>query len=205
MKRRLKFTRARKDWMVKDWNRVIFMDEMAIKVGQERTSCVFVRRKKGEEYHKDCVDERKRATGGMMFWGAFRGGKMGPGFFFDLPKGQTITSVVYRDQVLLGPLKKFVDESCSKDFEPIVMEDNASVHKGVNKEERNRMKWVEYEHPPNSPDLNPIEHIWANIKDQITRYYAHITWQAEMHRVVQEMWDNFMDTQWDGLIASMPA
>lgn len=112
---------------------------------------------------------------------------MGLGFFFDLRKGQTITSVVYRDQVLLELLKTFVDESRSKDFEHIVMENNASVHNGVNKEERKRMKWVEYEHLPNSPDLNPIEHIWAYIKDQITRYHAHITSQAEMHRVVQEI------------------
>ena len=205
MKRRLKFARAHKSWTVEDWYRVIFTDEMSIKVGQERTSRVFVWRKKGEEYHKDCVDDRKRSTGGMMFWGAFRGGKMGPGFFFELKKGQKINSVVYRDQVLLGPLKTFVDESRSEGFNPIVMEDNAPVHKGACNEPRKMLKWVTYEHPPNSPDLNPIEHIWAYIKDQITRYHSHITSQAEMRRVVQEMWDNFRDAQWDGLIASMPA
>src|SRR6202043_1655869 len=98
MKQRLKFAKAHKDWTVEDWNRVIFTDEMSIKVGQERTSRVFVWRKKGEEFHKDCVDERKRSTGGMMFWGAFRMGKIGPGFFFKLEKGQKINSVVYRDQ-----------------------------------------------------------------------------------------------------------
>ena len=117
---------------------------MSIKVGQERTSRVFVWRKKEEEYHKDCVDEKKRSTGGMMFWGAFRMGKMGPGFFFKLEKGQKITSIVYRDQVLLGPLKTFVDESRLKGFEPIVMKDNAPVHKGVNKGIRNGLRWVEY-------------------------------------------------------------
>ena len=42
MKRRLKFARAHKHWTVEDWNRVIFTDEMSIKVGQERTSRVFV-------------------------------------------------------------------------------------------------------------------------------------------------------------------
>ena len=140
---------------------VIFTDEMSIKVGQEQTSQVFVWRKKGEEYHKDCVNERKRSTGGMIFWGAFRKGKIGPGLFFKLEKGQKITSLVYRDQVLLGPLKTFVDESVSEGVQPIVMEDNALVHKGVNKELRTRLGWTEYEHPPNSPDLNPIEHIWA--------------------------------------------
>jgi hypothetical protein len=136
-----------------------------------------------------------------MFWGAFRMGKIGPGFFFKLEKGQKINSVVYRDQVLLGPLKTFVDESRSEGFEPIVMEDNAPVHKG---EIQKQLKWIEYEHPPNSPDLNPIEHIWAWIKDQITRYYSHITSQSEMQRVAQKLWDEFMDTQWDGLITSMP-
>ena len=141
--------------------RVIFTDEISIKVGQERTSRVFVWRKKGEEYHKDCVNERKRSTGGMMFWGAFRKGKIGPRLFFKLEKGQKITSLVYRDQVLLGPLKIFMDESVSEGVQPIVMEDNALVHKGVNKELRSRLEWAEYEHPPNSPDLNPIEHIWA--------------------------------------------
>lgn len=204
-KRRLKFAREHKNWTIEDWKRVIFTDEMSIKVGQERASVVFVWRKKGEEYHRDCVDERKRSTGGMMFWGAFRSGKMGPGLFFHLEKGQKINSKVYRDQVLLGPLKTFVEESCFEIPKPIVMEDNAPVHKGACTEARKSLKWPTYEHPPNSPDLNPIENIWAYMKDQITRYYSHITSQAEMQRVVLEMWKNFMDTKWDGLIASMPA
>jgi len=43
------------------------MNEISIKVGQKRTSCVFVWRKKEEEYHKNCIDERKRSTEGMIF------------------------------------------------------------------------------------------------------------------------------------------
>jgi transposase len=202
MKRRLKFARAHKNWTVEDWNRVIFTDEMSIKVGQERTSCVFVWRKKGEEYHKDYVDARKRSTGGMMFWGAFRGGKMGLGFFFELAKGQTINSVVYRNQVLLGPLKTFVDESRSKNFEPIVMEDNATMHKGVNKAARKKMKWVEYEHPPNSPDLNPIEHVWAKMKIEITKMKPRSRKQAK--ECLQQVWDGISVEYCKKLVDSMP-
>jgi transposase len=130
---------------------------------------------------------------------------MGPGFFFSLKAGQKINSTVYRDQVLLGPLKTFVNASQTRNFKPIIIEDNAPVHKEANKDAWKSLKWTEYEHSPNSPDLNPIEHIWAYMKDQVTRYYVHITSQAEMQQVVQEIWDNFSDTQWDGLIASMPA
>ena len=88
--------------------------------------------------------------------------------------------------------------------DPIVMEDGASVHKGVCKKPRKDMKWLEYLHPPNSPDLNPIENIWAWMKHEITTKYMYVTSKEEMQRIVMEMWENFMDNQWDGLIASMP-
>ena len=139
----------------------------------------------------------------MMFWGTFRGGKMGLGLFFDLKSGQKINSVIYRDQVLLGPLKDFYMESLIDISEPIVIEDRASVYKGAAKQARVDLKWMTYKHPPNSPDLNPIENIWAWIKHEIILKYKYITSKTKMQRIVMEMWNNFMDTQWDGLIASM--
>jgi len=84
------------------------------------------------------------------------------------------------------------------------MEDNAPVHKGVCNTTRKELNWETYEHPPNSPDLNPIENIWAWMKQQITTHHRYISSQKEMQRIVTEMWKNFMDTQWDRLIESMP-
>jgi len=84
---------------------------------------------------------------------------MRPGLFFDLKSGQKITSTIYRDQVLLGSLKQFRDESYKDISNLIVMEDGAPVHKGACNGLREQMKWEVYLHPPNSPDLNPIENI----------------------------------------------
>ena len=39
----------------------------------------------------------------------------------------------------------------------------------------------------------------------MSKEFAPITSQEEMKKKVQEMWDNFGDTQRGGLIASMPA
>ena len=203
-KRRLAFARKYRHFTVEDWKRVLFTDEMSIKIGMERMSIMWVWRKKGEKFHKDCVDQRKREGVGMMFWGAFRADKMGPGFFFDLKSGQKINSTVYRDQVLLGPLKQFRDQSVKDVANPIVMEDGAPVHKGACNGLREQMKWETYLHPPNSPDLNPIENIWAWMKQEISRKHKHITSKAEMQRIVLEMWNNFDDKKWNGLIASMP-
>ena len=121
----------------------------------------------------------------MMFWGAFRHGKMGPGLFFSIKTGEKINLTVYRDQVLLGPLKMFYDESRSEIPEPIVMEDDAPVHKGASKKPQEDLKWTTYLHPPNSPDLNPIENIWAWMKHEINTKYMYITSKAERCRGLQ--------------------
>jgi transposase len=204
-KRRLTFAKAHKHWTVEDWKRVIFTDEASFKIGMDRLNVTYVWRKPGEEYHKDCIEDKKRSTGtGMMFWGSFRIGKVGPGKFFMLEKNQRITSLVYRDQILLGPLTDFYNESRVEILEPIIMEDNAPVHKGHCVVERKRLNWPEYSHPPNSPDLNPIENIWAHMKRVITTKHRYVSSKKEMMRVIQEVWDNYTDTQWDNLIASMP-
>jgi len=104
-KQRLKFAKEHKD---NDWSKVIFTDEMCIKLFMERRTWDYVWRKAGEELHPDYINYQRRLQGtGIMFWGAFRKGKMGPGIFFDLKKGETVDSLIYRDQILLGPLRQF--------------------------------------------------------------------------------------------------
>lgn len=76
-----------------------------------------------------------------------------------------------------------------------MMEDGASVHKDVCKDAHKMLKWPQYCHPPNSPDLNPIENIWAWMKHQIARRYKYITSQKEMRRIVLKIWTEFKDTQ----------
>ena len=203
-KRRLAFARKYRHFTMEDWKRVLFTDEMSIKIGMERMSIMWVWRKKGEKFHKDCVDQRKWEGVGMMFWGAFRADKMGPGLFFDLKSGEKINSTIYRDQVLLGPLKQFRDESVKDIASPIVMEDGAPVHKGACNGLREELKWETYLHPPNSPDLNPIENIWAWMKKEVSHKHRYITSKGEMQRIVLEMWNSFDDKKWNGLIASMP-
>jgi transposase len=205
-KKRLEYARLVRHMGLDYWKRVIFTDEMSVKVNMARKTRDWIWRMPGEEFHPDCVDYRKRETGtGMMFWGAFRWGKMGPGLFFELEGSQKVNSTIYRDQILNGPLKTFWLTSKKKVRVPIVMEDNAPVHKGVCIPVRTKLKMATLAHPPNSPDLNPIEHIWAHMKQRIAEEFGHITSQQEMKRIVQEMWDAFDDNQFNALIESMPA
>ena len=128
----MKFAKEHRDWTVEDWGKVLFSDEMAVKLFMERHTRDYVWRKTNEELHPDCIDYGRRPKGvGLMFWGVFRKGKMGPGGFFNLEDGQTINSAVYRDQILLRPLQQFWEEAFESIDIPVVMEDNAPVHKKV--------------------------------------------------------------------------
>jgi len=131
-------------------------------------------------------------------------GKMGPGLFFELEAGKHINSQAYWDQILTGPLQDFWFEAYGDVDEPIVLEDNAPPHKKVCIPVRKKLGMVCHQHPPNSPDLNPIENIWCHMKKVIARGYSRITSRGEMMQVVQELWDSYGDEQWGGLIASMP-
>jgi hypothetical protein len=182
------------------------MDEMSVKIGMERSTQDWVWHKAEEEFHPDCINYKKRETGtGMMFWGAFRWGRMGPGVFFQLEDGQKVNSTIYRDQILTGPLQEFWEESFGDLKEPIVMEDNAPVHKKVCIPVRQELGMRCHQHPPNSPDLNPIENIWAHIKHRIAKEYRHITSVKTMKQIVIRIWEEFEDHRWDHLVESMPA
>jgi transposase len=67
-KRRLQFAKRHAHLTFDDWKAFIWTDEMSVKVGMQRSTRDWVWRRADEEFHPDCIDYRKRATGtGMMF------------------------------------------------------------------------------------------------------------------------------------------
>jgi Transposase len=55
-KRRLQFAKRHVHWTAEDWYRVIWTDEMSIKLYMARHSKDYVWRKEGEEFHPDCIN-----------------------------------------------------------------------------------------------------------------------------------------------------
>jgi len=156
-----------------------------MKVDMERSKRDWIWRRTDEEFHSDCINYQKCTTGtGMMFWKAFRWGKIGLCMFFDLEDGQKMTSVIYRDQILTRPLQEFRKKSFEEIREPIVIEDNASMHKKVCIHVRQELRIKCHEHPPNFSDLNSIENIWTHMKSRITKEYGHVTSLKVMKDVV---------------------
>jgi transposase len=139
-----------------------------------------------------------------MFWRAFRWGKLGPGLFFEVEKGKHINAAMYRNQILAGPLYDFWTESFLEVTNSLVMEDGALIHKGVAKKFREESGMLVHEHSPNSPDLNPIENIWAWVKYRLAKDYAYLTSEAELRKVVKELWNSIPTDYLNNLVESMP-
>jgi hypothetical protein len=92
-------------------------------------------------------------------------------------------------------------------------QDNASVHIS-----ESSMAWLLdhaiellYFWPAHSPDLNPIEHLWALLKRKIKELYPDV-WElkkntldiAEFTRILQEVWWKIDQADIDNLIQSLP-
>ena len=68
------------------------------------------------------------------------------------------------------------------------MEDNAPVHKGVCCAATEIIGCEAHPHPLNSPDLNPIENIWAHIKYRLTKDYPFVTARKELEIIITRIY-----------------
>jgi DDE superfamily endonuclease len=94
----------------------------------------------------------------------------------------------------------------------VFMQDNASIHTArviTNWFKEQGIKVVEW--PPISPDLNPIEHVWARLKDWIYQHYPELLeLKGESQEVkdrflaaLQEGWEALPEELFENLVVSM--
>jgi transposase len=55
-----------------------------------------------------------------------------------------------------------------------------------------------------SPDLNPIENLWKQLKDAVQKRSAIIKTTADLKTALLEAWTDIEKDSWDVLIDSMP-
>ena len=77
----------------------------------------------------------------------------------------------------------------------IFQHDNDAKHKARSVQEwLNQQPFEVLEWPPQSPDLNPIEHLWAWLKRRLNQYERPPSGMIELWERVQAEWDK-IDTE----------
>ena len=99
-----------------------------------------------------------------------------------------LTSRRYRDDILDNHVRPLVEAAGAGRF--MLVDDNARPHRSalidqyLGENTIERMVW-----PAKSPDLNPIEHVWAILRKRITELQqAHHTLQ-DLRRLIRDGWD----------------
>ena len=200
--KRLEWARDHVDWMMEDWKMVIWTDESSVEIGKESRTCT-VWHREGERYREEClVLTFKSGRKSIMVWGCISYGKQGP--LVQMPserrKGED-----YVDLILAGPLWDYYVERFDAVGAALVMEDGAPVHRAKVAQRFRACNFMEtIPHPPQSPDLNLIEHVWKRLKVLVNRRPTRPRNAEELWIALQQEWLNIDIDFINSLIDSMP-
>ncbi len=199
-KKCLAFALKYKEWTVEDWKRVIWSDETKInRIGSDGKQWVW--KQVGEGLISREVQGTVKFGGGkIMVWGCM--GWEGVGQLAEVEGRMDGDQYV---AILEDHLVPSIEESGIFEEEAIFQQDNDPKHTS-----KKAKKWMEdhnislLDWPPQSPDLNPIEHLWKHIKSELTKYPTQPKGVWEIWERVAEVWDKIRPEVCQNLIESMP-
>lgn len=197
--KRLAWALEHQHWTKEQWNRVCFTDESPFRIFDNTRQ--IVRIKKGEEIRPDTVANTvKHGGGGIMVWGCFMGTHVGDIHLID----GTMDKNVYHSILVHHGLPSARKLAGGWNF--TWQEDNDPKHtsklcKDYLKSKKHLgmqlMTW-----PAQSPDLNPIELLWAEIKRRVRKLLP--TTKQQLWELVQQVWNSIEEDFLSKLIDRMP-
>ena len=200
MRQRLDFALRHQHWTVDDWKRVVWSDETKInRLGSDGRETVWIvdGGMRTQQHVKGTV---KFGGGSIMLWGCMTAkgvgyacridGRMDAQLFTDILSDELMQSLEYYEL-------KVGDIVFQQDNDP-----KHTSHTARNWFAENNIEVLEW--PPQSPDLNPIEHLWQYLKSQLAGYEKEPTSMHEMWQRVEAEWNKIPTEVCLNLIESMP-
>lgn len=197
---RLAFARRHQDWTDADWQTVIFSDETKInRFNSDGRSWCWVRDVKAPQ-PRTVKQTVKHGGGSVMVWGCITAvGKVAIAQVHGKMDQHQYKSILVNN--LLPVVRQMPGPPAQVTFQ----QDNdpkhtaRSVRDWLSQQEFQTMIW-----PACSPDLNPIEHVWAYIKYRLNQYDRPPKGLIELYARVEYEFKNLDEGFIESLYKSMP-
>jgi transposase len=194
---RFKWAQERLDWE-EEWKFVVWSDESRFEVfgGDGRT---YVWRKPKEKYDAEClIPTFKSGRKGTMVWGCFCLYGLGP--LVRINGKQTANDYINVLQNYLLPYLGGLDDQNNYLFQ----DDSAPIHRArvtlhwLSENNIDQLSW-----PAQSPDLNPIEHLWDELERRVRKRIPLPKNETELFDLLQEEWLKLDESIYQNLVESM--
>ena len=197
---RLNWARERRLWTIDNWKKVVWSDESRFTMFQNDGK-IRVWRLVEEKYNINClVPTMKHGGEGIMMWGCFSWFGLGPLVRID----GRINNERYIEEILGYHVVPFLENFEEENGEYLFQQDNAPIHTSARTRnfteemEINLLLW-----PGQSPDLNPIEHLWDELERRIRAKPNNPKNLGELEALLQQYWSEISCEVYQKLVESM--
>ena len=200
-RKRLAFAKNNVNEDMDFFGNIFWSDEVYVQAYPNHRIETYWGRKDDELGYKAIQTKKQQGGCSVMFWGLFSFWGWGP-----LVAIEGYIDAREYIQLLRDYLLPEIQEYLEAGFEDMVfMQDNAQAHTSpitIGFLERNDVDYLEW--PPQSPDLNPIELVWAKLKSNLYKLEDRPRNKTNITREFFNLWENLEDDYRQILTEAVP-